>query len=148
MRHTYLYPLPESARFLWMLARQDPADLFGHPDDTHRAGWQTAIRLAEELGHARDTIMRLIADAPRVCVGEGYVIPGSHTEDGGRHHALTPGVERLTHFFWDAPKASKALTFRAVRIARKAPAPGSGSPNEIGDFLTAHRGQMIIPVWM
>lgn len=147
MKHTYLYPLPAPARFLWRLARADAPDLFGYPDDNHAAGWLTSVRLDGEFARAHSAIMRLIKDAPRVCIGEGYVIPGSLTEDDGKHHAVQPSTVRLTHLFWDAPELTLPLV-KEVMSEFRAPVPGRDPHTDAGDFLRAHMGQHVIPVWM
>lgn len=147
MQHTYLYPLPASARFLWMLGRAGADDLFGYPDGEHGAGIFTSLRLDEEFARARATVMRLIDSAPRVCIGEGYAIPNSRTEDGGKHHAVKPSTVYLTHLFWDAPVLDSELCKRVLSEFR-APEPGRDSFENVGDFLAAHMGQLIIPVRM
>jgi hypothetical protein len=147
MKHTYLYPLPASARFLWRMARADVSDLFGYPADHHKAGWVASVRLLDEFGRARDVVHRLIGNAPHVCIGEGYVIPGSLTEGGGKHHAVQPSTIRLTHLFWDAPELSLPLV-KEVMSEFRAPVPGRDPRLEAGEFLRAHMGQHVIPVWM
>lgn len=149
MKHTYLYPLPASARFLWMLARTDPADLFGDPDPHHQAGTFTYLRLSEEFHHARMVVMRLIENTPRVCLGRGFSIPGSQVTDAGYADPLHWTTERATELFWDAPKLGNDLYLRTVRLAdKKHEVPGRDPAAMIGQFLAAHHKQHIIPVWM
>lgn len=148
MKHTYLYPLPAKARFLWMLGRTDTADLFGFPERGHEAGLVTSIKLDEVFARARSAVHRIILDAPGVCIGEGYCTPGTLMEDGGRHHALTPSVERLTEVFWDAPSLTKDLLDRTLVEVWNSTAPGRDEDRDINRFLVDHYGQHIIPVWM
>jgi hypothetical protein len=151
VNHTYLYPLPASARFLWRLARTNVSDLFGHPADDHMAGWLTAVRLDETFGRARRTVMRLIKDAPRVCIGEGYVIPGSLTEDGGKHHAVHENTAILTRRLWDGEVVTDRLYgFLMDYVQHRPDIPGRDSVAEISAFLRVrqHEGEMIIPVRM
>lgn len=146
-KHTYLYPLPESARFLWKLGRANVCDVFGYPDDGHAAGWITAVRLDGEFGHARDTVMRLIEDAPRVCIGFGYAIPDSQSGESDYHD--THEVTRLiTRRLWDGEVVDERTRRYVMRTIRSRTVPDCDSPNAIEAFLDAHRGQMIIPVWM
>lgn len=146
-KHTYIYPLPESARFLWMLARQNSSDLFGYPYDTHRTGWLTTIRLDEEFGHARDAVMRLIKDAPRVCIGFGYTIPDSVSGEPDYHD--THEVTRLiTRRLWDGEVVSDSTRRYIMRTIRSRTVPDCDPCDAVEAFLDAHRGQMIIPVWM
>lgn len=146
MKHTYLCPLPPTARFLWRLGRADVADLFGYPDDSHQAGWITSVRLADEIDYARRTLRRITEDSPRVCIGQGYAIPGSLTENSGRHHAVRRSTADLTATFWDAPLVTARLAHEVSRTLLQEP--GRDPVEEIHRFLTDHIGQPVIPVWM
>lgn len=150
MKHTYLYPLPASARFLWRVGRADVADLFGYPEesdyDEKNDEWLIHVRMDEEIDRARKAVMSMIEDAPRVCIGKGYVIPGSLTEDGGRHHAVRTSTESLTETFWDAPVVTARLAHEVTRTLLQEP--GRDPVPEIHQFLTDHVGQHVIPVWM
>lgn len=146
-KHTYLYPLPEEARFLWMLARQNPSDLFGYPDDDHAAGWLTATRLSEEFGRARDAVMRLIKDAPRVCIGFGYTIPNSVSGEPDYHD--THEVTRLiTRRLWDGEVVNDRTRRYVMGTIRGRTVPDCDPCDAVEAFLNAHRYKMIIPVWM
>lgn len=153
MNHTYLYPLPASARFLWMLGRADTMDLFGFPDDTHKAGVLTTLRLDDELAQARNTVLRLINDAPRVCIGRGYTIPGSVVCRGD--DVIHWSTKRLTQWFWDAPVLTPDLAARTIRDLDKCLdrsgntlVAGRDPHDNIVKFLHSHADQPIIPVWM
>lgn len=146
-KHTYLYPLPTNARFLWMLARQNSSDLFGYPDDSHKAGWLTAVRLDEEFIRARDTVMRMIEDAPRVCVGFGYTIPDSRSGNPD-YHDTRETTRLITRRLWDGEAVNDGTRRYIMGTIRGRNIPDCDPPATIAAFLDAHRGQLIIPVWM
>lgn len=146
-KHTYLYPLPASARFLWMLGRADACDLFGYPDDGHGAGWHTMLRLDEEIHHARQTVMRLIKDAPRVCIGHGYTIPDSAVS--AEYHDTHETTRLITRRLWDGETVTQHTHRYVMGYVNSHPViPGRDPADDIDRFLTQHMGQMIIPVWM
>jgi len=146
VKHTYLYPLPAPARFLWRVGRADAVDLFGESDPFHQGGILRELRLSDEFDHARRVVFRLIKNSPRVCIGQGYVIPGSLRDDGGKHHAVQPSTESLTETFWDAPLVTARLAHEVTRALYaeldRDPVP------DIRSFLNDHVGQHVIPVWM
>lgn len=153
MKHTYLYPLPASARFLWMLGRTDAMDLFGFPKDPHQAGILTTLRLDEEFHRARCAVMRLVKDAPRVCLGRGYTIPNSVVCSG--RDEIHWSTKRITDRFWDAPTLTPDLLGSTVRDLDKTRGktgntlvPARDDHTDIVKFLHAQADQPIIPVWM
>lgn len=146
-KHTYLYPLPASARFLWMLGRTDPADLFGDPDLGHGAGWLTTVDLADTFAHARAVVMRLINDKPRVCIGHGYTIPDSQV--GAEYHDTHETTRLITRRLWDGETVTQHTHRYVMGYVNSHPVlPGRDSADDIDNFLTQHMGQLIIPVWM
>ncbi|MEV8335079.1 hypothetical protein [Streptomyces niveus] len=84
MKHTYLYPLPDDALFLWRAGRTSASDLFGHPPVTADVSlWTVLASLDEQFSDARDAVMRLIVSSDRRCIGQGYTIPWSLDPDTG-----------------------------------------------------------------
>lgn len=149
MQHTYLYPLPERARFLWRVGRAEVTDLFGDFDPSHQGGLFMHLRLSDELAHARAVIHRLIENSPRVCLGRGYTIPFSEVEDAGYHAVLHPSTRCLTLMLWHAPKLEAEVpSLIRTELFEAGDVPGRDSAEDIDAFLTAHMGQHIIPVWM
>ncbi|MGA5442267.1 hypothetical protein ACPCKW_22495 [Streptomyces griseoincarnatus] len=148
MKHTYLYPLPDDAVFLWRLGRTSASDLFGLPGEPDEQ-WMTLITLDDAFGTARETVMRLIEDADRVCLGRRYVVPGSLDPASPE---VEEGVERatreVTHLLWDAPLLSGELTARVLATLSSGRAPGRDPLVDIAAFLRAHDGRRVIPVWM
>jgi hypothetical protein len=145
-KHTYLYPLPASARFLWMLGRANSSDLFGYPDDKHWAGCQMAIRLDDEIARARAAVMGLIEDRPRVCLGFGYTIPNSQID--AEYHDTHESTRILTRYLWDGAIVDDRIHAYLMQAVKRPGVPDRSSPEEFDCFLTQHKGQLIIPVWM
>ncbi|MCZ0984279.1 hypothetical protein O1L60_46840 [Streptomyces diastatochromogenes] len=150
MKHTYLYPLPDDALFLWRAGRQSATDLFGVPADSPDM-WTRLVALDEQLGEARETVARLIEDADRVCLGQRYAIPGSInpqiTDIEEDVHASTRTV---TCLLWDAPLLDPSLR-TVVVTALGLPdveVPGRDPAAVITRFLQAHEHQRLIPFWM
>lgn len=145
-KHTYLYPLPEKARFLWMLGRTGPEDLFGDPALDHGAGWLTTVGLEDTFAHARDVVTRLIENADRVCIGHGYTIPDSQV--GAEYHDTHELTRLITRRLWDGETVTRRTRSYIMGYVRQSDVPGRDPAEDIDDFLTRHMGQLIIPVWM
>jgi hypothetical protein len=146
-KHTYLFPLPVKARLLWRLGRANASDLFGYPDSTHAAGWHTTIRLDEEFARARAAVMRLIENAPRVCIGFGYTIPDSVSEEPD-YHDTHESTRILTRRLWDGEVVDERLHRYVMGRMGGGEVPDQDPADTIADFLAEQHGQMIIPVWM
>ncbi|MFF4188449.1 hypothetical protein ACFYZ9_35150 [Streptomyces sp. NPDC001691] len=151
MKHTYLYPLPDDALFLWRSGRGTATDLFGTPAADNPDAWMVLLALDEQFGAARDAVARLVQDADRVCLGRRYAIPGSldpaiaDFEDG-----VHPSTREVTRLLWDAPLLNPSLRTLVVAALGlpDAHVPGRDPLPEIIRFLQAHEGQRLIPVWM
>lgn len=149
MDHTYLCPLPDNARFLWMAARTTAEDLFGYPDDDHKGGWLMHATLDAEFDHARAVLRRIIKDAPRVCLGQGYDVPAymfGDEDDGKRRAHASTGA--LIELFWNAPVLTTGMYGGVLLHADLIGIPGRDPRPEIDQFLIEHIGQRIIPVRM
>lgn len=151
-KHSYLYPLRDDERWLWRTARMDGSDLFGTPDpDTAPPSeWVLNVGVSEALGAVRDELHRRLESRPRICIGRHYAIPGSLCESAQAHEIEADWtVREVTGLTWDAPSlGGDVLSLVQVALHRSAGQDGRDDWGTIEPFLTSHRGQRVIPVWM
>ncbi|MGW7314719.1 hypothetical protein [Streptomyces sp. NPDC054865] len=151
MKHTYLYPLPENALFQWRSARGTATDLFGPPPTENPETWMMLIALDEQFGAARDAIARMTHEANRVRLGRRFAIPRSldpHITDF--EEGVHPTTRAVTHLLWDAPLLDPSL--RTLVLDELGPpdavVPRRDPKVEIVQFLQAHEGRRLVPIWM
>ncbi|MFF3730948.1 hypothetical protein ACFYXM_11645 [Streptomyces sp. NPDC002476] len=150
MKHTYLYPLPDEALFLWRAGRQTATDLFGLPADSPDM-WTRLVALDEQLGEARETVARLIENADRVCLGQRYAIPRSlHPQIADVEEDVHASPRTVTCLLWDAPLLDPSLRTLVVTALGlpHAEVLGRDPAADITRFLQAHEHQRLIPFWM
>ncbi|MEO3976946.1 hypothetical protein [Streptomyces sp. CAU 1734] len=151
MKHTYLYPLPGGAQFIWRAGRAFATDLFGSPDGDDPGTWKLLVSLDDGIAGARDEVFRLIRDAERVCIGQCYAIPGSINPDiADIEDGVHLSTREVTRLLWDAPVMDPALRATVDRaLGPSGPhVPGRDPEPSIACFLDTHEGQRLIPVWM
>jgi hypothetical protein len=150
MKHTYLYTYSGPVR-AWLEVRMDPADR-GETSDIYApdSEWVAHSRAYDARSVAYEALMESIKEAPRVCIGRRYVIPGSKNPD---IHFFEEGVSestrKVTVDLWDGPVMMPELRRRIMDRLTVCERDDSCDPlAEINRFLIRSTGRRVIPVWM
>lgn len=150
MKHTYLYQFTGSVA-VWFSARLGPGDVHDYPPlDAPEAVWVERARQDDEYGKRYDALMEVIHEAPRVCLGRRYTLPGSVRPDlAVFEEGITEATREVTHQVWDGPVMTADLAEKILETLRTKTTDDSCDPlNEIAEFLHRSAGVRVIPVWM